>query len=471
MGPYGSAAGWPVAPLLILELLGFAVVATALHGRLAFDRPEPARLTEFYLVVSAGGLIASASVALVAPVIFDGIWEYPILLVAALVALIGGVSFRRRIPSPPTVPTRSLNFAPFFTGFRWRVLPYLAVALLVVVVLQADRSLASEASFRWILVGGLVLAFGSRPSFLVIMTSLVLVLAVFVLSPPVVFRDRSFFGVTEVLNPPDRDIVVLMNGTTVHGVQSSDPEKRLVPISYYIRSGPVGDLFAAFDRTVTHERRSIAVTGLGAGTLAVFAAPTDEMTFYEIDPLVAEVASDPRYFTFLSEARSRPRIVLGDARLSLEVVPDASHDLLIMDAFSSDAIPAHLLTVEAIRDDVRVLRPGGILAVHISNRYYDLGPPLASAARLAGLTVLEKIYSPTPRDVRDGAAPSHWLVGLTDPAAAKPFTDRGWRVFESDVTPLTDDYPNLLRFLTWGREGRPVATFRPEGSNLRRQAR
>jgi hypothetical protein len=470
--PFGSAAGWPILPLVALELLGFAVVATALHGRLALDRPEPARLTEFYLVVSAGGVLASACVALLAPVIFDGIWEYPILLVAALVALVGGVTLRRQPPSrDPSRRPGGLNFAPFFTGFRWRVLPYLAAVLLLVIALEADRSIATEASRRWILVGGIVLAFGSRPSFLVIMTGLVLALAVFVLSPAAVFRDRSFFGVTEVLLPAEGDRLILMNGTTIHGIQTIDPAKRLVPISYYIRSGPVGDLFAAFNETVNREGRSIGVVGLGAGTLSVFAEPTDALTFYEIDPLVAEVASDPRYFTFLSESPTQPSIVLGDARLSLEAIEDDSHDLIIMDAFSSDAIPAHLLTVEAIRDDVRVLRRGGILAVHISNRYYDLGPPIAVAGRSAGLTMLEKIYSPTDADIAAGAAPSHWLVGLTDPAAARSFANRGWRALQSDVTPLTDDYPNLLRFLTWGQEGRPVATSRQPGSNNRRLAR
>ena len=162
------------------------------------------------------------------------------------------------------------------------------------------------------------------------------------------------------------------------------------------------------------------------------------------------VASDPDYFTWLSDAAVRPDIVLGDARLSLESVPGPTFDVLVLDAFSSDAIPAHLLTTEALADDARVLRPGGLLAIHVSNRYYDLGPAVASAARAAGLTVLERVYEPSEADRRLNAALSDWLIGTTDPSDVPRLEAAGWRTVREGVTPLTDDHPDLLRLLRIG---------------------
>ena len=198
--PYGSAGGWPVLAVLAMELVAFGIVATALHGRLAQDRPDPSRLTEFYLILSLGGALASAFVALVAPNVFPGVWELPILLVGALVglALVAPAVPARRPPGP------RLDFSPFFGGARQRCLPYLVAAALLVVALVATGALATEAGIRWLLVGGLILLVGARPWFLALATAFVLVLATFVLQPPAEFRDRSFFGVTEVLESPER---------------------------------------------------------------------------------------------------------------------------------------------------------------------------------------------------------------------------------------------------------------------------
>ena len=196
--------------------------------------------------------------------------------------------------------------------------------------------------------------------------------------------------------------------------------------------------------------RTIGVVGLGSGTVAAWSRPGDRLTFYEIDPLVVRVAQDPAYFTWLSDAAVRPTIVLGDARLSLAPVPAATYDVLVLDAFSSDAIPAHLLTTEALADDARVLRPGGVLAIHVSNRYYDLAPAVASAARAAGLTVLQRVYQPTVADQKRGAALSHWLIATTDSADVPGLLADGWQTVREGVVPLTDDHPDLLRLLRVG---------------------
>ena len=241
--PYGSAGGWPVLAVLVMELVAFAVVATALHGRLADDRAAPSHLTEFYLVLSLGGALASAFVAIIAPAVFPGVWELPILLVAALVGL------ALVTPAPRRVKAKGLDFSPFLHGSTRRLVPYAVLGALLLLALVATHALATEAGIRWLLVGGLLLLVGGRPWFLAVATAFVLALATFVLQPPAEFRDRSFFGVTEVMYAPTGDLKLLMNGTTVHGSQSTDPAKRDTPQSYYVRSGPVGDLFAIVHAT------------------------------------------------------------------------------------------------------------------------------------------------------------------------------------------------------------------------------
>jgi hypothetical protein len=438
--PYGSAGGWPPLLVLPMELVAVGIVAIALHGRLAQDRPDPSRLTEFYLTLSLGGATASAFVALVAPAVFPGVWELPILLVGALCAL--ALVTRWSMPARRHGPR--LDFSPFFAGARGRVVPYLAAALLLSVGLAATGALATEAGIRWLLVGGLILLVGARPWFLAVATAFVLALATFVLQPPALFRDRSFFGVTQVLTSPDGQLRLLMNGTTVHGSQALDLAWRQQPLGYYSRSGPVSDLFAAAVRP-----SSVGVAGLGAGAIAAYATPGTSMTFFEIDPLVISVASDPRYFLYLSTAAVRPTVVEGDARLSLAGERRGAFDLLIMDAFSSDSVPLHLLTEEAIRAQVAVLTDAGVLAFHISNRYYDLAPPIAAAANDLGLTIIGKSH--TPGAVREpGETPSRWLAASRDPATIAHLTAAGWAPVRAADHPFTDDYADLLRYLRLG---------------------
>ncbi|HEV8698071.1 MAG TPA: fused MFS/spermidine synthase [Candidatus Limnocylindrales bacterium] len=443
--PYGSAGGWPVLAVLVLELAAFGVVAVALHGRLAQDRPDPSRLTEFYLTLSLGGALASAFVALIAPAVFPGVWELPILLIGALVGL-ALVTPRRA--AAPSGRERGLDFSPFISGARARVGPYVVVAAALIAILVATHALATDAGIRWLLVGGLVLLVGARPWFLALATTFVLILATFVLQPPAEFRDRSFFGVTEVLRSPDGNLTLLMNGTTVHGSQSTDPARARHPQAYYTRNGPAGDLFAIV--APSSAERAVGIAGLGGGALASYAGPTTAMTFFEIDPVVIRVASDPRYFTYLSGAPSRPLVVEGDARLSFEDVPDGRFDLLVLDAFSSDSVPIHLLTAEAIADEIRITASDGLLAFHVSNRYYDLTPAIAAGVTRQGLTILEKFHS--PGEMREpGETPSHWLAASRDRATLDRLRAAGWTPVTPAERPFTDDYADLLRYLDLGQ--------------------
>ena len=204
-----------------------------------------------------------------------------------------------------------------------------------------------------------------------------------------------------------------MSGTTVHGAQSFAPGQRCEPASYYVREGPLGQLFDALDG----QAKRVAVIGLGAGGASVYGRAGERWTFYEIDEAVARIAENPRYFTFLRDAKADIRVVLGDGRLKLAEAPDGSFDLFVLDAFSSDSVPVHLLTREAIELYLRKLSPDGLMAFHISNRYLDLRPVVSGNARSLGLPGLSQSYAVTRAAARDGAASSIWVLVARNAAA------------------------------------------------------
>jgi SAM-dependent methyltransferase len=400
-------------------------------------------------------VLGGAFVALVAPLVFPGVWEYPILLTGALVALAVTVPAvaRQAVASDPTRRPR-FALSPFLVGAPARVLPYLAIAGAVVVTMVVDHSIALPIAVRWIGVGAAILVVGGPPGFLAAATGLTLAVAVLVIPNITPTRTllsaRSFFGVTEVIEgAPGDPWRVLMHGTTVHGSQSTDPALRRTPTGYYARPGPIGDVFAVLD--AGRPSAAVGLVGLGSGTLAAYEEPGQSMTYFEIDPLVIAVAEDPHYFTYLSDAPARPTVVLGDGRFSLRQVANGSYDLLVLDAFSSDAIPTHLLTLEALTDDRRVVRPDGLIAIHVSNRYYDLAPAIGAAGSRLGMTVLQRRYAPTDAEALAGASPSAWVVMTTDTPTIAALRTRGWEsVDATGVDAVTDDRPDVLRFLHIG---------------------
>ncbi|RJL24792.1 spermidine synthase [Bailinhaonella thermotolerans] len=251
------------------------------------------------------------------------------------------------------------------------------------------------------------------------------------------YRDRDFFGVKRVT--ADGALHTLRHGTTTHGAQlRTDPRE---PQTYYHRSGPLGELLSALpDRALT---RRAAVIGLGTGTAACLASPGDRWTFYEIDPQVVDLARDPRLFTYLRDCGPHD-VVLGDARQSLTRARDGEYGVMIFDAFSSDAVPAHLITREAVDSYRRKLRPGGVMAFHISNRYLDLEPVLGALARRTGLTCVTRDDSITTQSPHK--LPSHWLA-LTAAPASLGSTATSWTPCATDAAPWTDAYSNLLTSL------------------------
>ncbi|KAF0207883.1 MAG: hypothetical protein FD171_1315 [Actinobacteria bacterium] len=435
--PFIARVAWP-APVLIATLLAsFAVLAVAIHGRLALSRPDERHLTGFYLVVSAGGLLATAFVALVAPLVLNDVYEYPILLVGGLVAL-------SLLPGAAWTPKAGRGAALQAAGTR--LLPYLAMSALVVgaVAVQSLDSALFVGALS--MVGALAIIAGRSPRALAVASTLAILATLLVFSPTPLVRVRSFFGITEVREARSGTARSAIHGTTLHGLQFADA-RRLEPTAYYVRSGPLGDVIDNL-----HERRpagaNIGLVGLGIGTSAAYQRPTDSMTYFEIDQSVVDLARDRRYFTYLSDAPNTPRIVIGDGRLSLATEPSATFDLLILDAFSSDVVPAHPLTREAMRGYVRALKPGGVIAFHLTNRHFELVPAVAETARSIGLDARARTYAPDAGEQeRLAAEPSMWLV-IGGPEDMAWFDAADW--VEPGVGPiLTDDYSDTMRLLRW----------------------
>lgn len=435
--PFIARVAWP-APVLIATLLAsFAVLAVAIHGRLALSRPDERHLTGFYLVVSAGGLLATAFVALAAPLVFNDVYEYPILLVGGLVAL-------SLLPGASWTPKAGRGAALQAAGTR--LLPYLAMSALVVGAVYA-QSLASALFVGVIMViGALTIIAGRSPRALAVASTVAILAMLLVFSPTPLVRVRSFFGITEVREAPGGTARSEIHGTTLHGLQFTDA-RRLEPTAYFVRSGPLGDVIANLVER-NPAGASLGVVGLGIGTIAAYERPTDSMTYFEIDQSVVDLARDRRYFTYLSDAPNTPRIVLGDGRLSLAEEPSATFDLLLLDAFSSDAVPAHLLTREAMRGYVRALKPGGVIAFQLTNRHFELVPAVAETARSIGLVARARTYTPNASErERLAAEPSKWLV-IGSPQDMAWFDAVDW--VEPGVGPvLTDDYSDTMRLLRW----------------------
>jgi hypothetical protein len=368
----GSPRTLPLPLLLALHLGCFFVVGMVCHGELARRRPPAARLTEFYFFLSVGGVLGGAFNALLAPLIFPGVWEYPLALVAACLV-------------KPATPDDSRR------GLTWDIVLPLALLILVLLarrILAASSEGASitplEAVFAYMVPALALLNFSARRWRFALGVAACLLAAAATDPGDTIATARSFFGVYRVrlIDDGQTRLVVLMNGTTLHGTKSLSPGEENLPLAYYSHEGPFGRFFAAL---APGSVRHVGVVGLGTGELGCYAKPDQDWTFYEIDPLVARIARDPRYFQFLANCGNHPRVVLGDARLTLADTPDGTYDVLVLDAFSSDSIPMHLLTREALALYLRKLAPGGRMLFHISSRTIDLLPIVGALAADAGL--------------------------------------------------------------------------------------
>jgi hypothetical protein len=434
----------PLFVLLALHLIGLVVAGLLCHARLAADRPPPEHLTEYYLWIALGGALGGAFNAVVSPLVFPGLVEYPLALVAACLLR----------PAPPKKREDILEFFfrnPKPTQWMDAVVPVLlGVAIAVGMLLAREDDGSVPLEVRGAIVGvslGLVLNTSRRPLRFGLAVGAILLAAQFGAVPgeKLLERDRSFFGIYRVVESEDGALHEIYDGTTLHGAQRTwTPE----PLSYYSRVGPAGQAITGLPPAATGR---IAAVGLGAGALACNKRPGTRYTFFEIDPVVARIARDPRRFTYLRDC-GRPPIVLGDGRRSLASHDGAPFGLIALDAFNSDAIPVHLVTREAIELYLSRLAPRGALLLHLSNRYVDLEPVIGNLAREIRLTCRIERHQPTAAQRERGYSASVWGLLARTPAHLGPLAaDRRWKTCEDDPSAdvWTDDYSNLLAIVDW----------------------
>jgi hypothetical protein len=373
---------------IVVYSLGLFACCMVCHGELARLRPEPARLTTFYLVLALGGALGGVFVSALAPVVFNDVFELPVGLGGALLLALAAA---RRDESTPLSAIPRHRFRAIFGT--------LLVALFALPALGAWRDRRAGVS-----------------------------------------SQRNFYGTLKVRVerpaglPPRR---VMAHGATRHGIQLLDPGRSRDGTGYYAKNAGGGLAIASAPST---RPRRVGLIGLGIGTLATYGRPGDVFRFYEINPLVVDIAK--RRFSYIRDSRAEVEVVVDDARLALEREPPNGFDVLVADAFSGDSVPAHLLTVEAFRLYFRHLSDGAVLAVHASNHYLDLVSLVRSTAKSLGKP---SVVVRTQGDEAAGILPAEWVLvangrerleisGL-DATQAEP---------DSFVTPWTDDYGSLF---------------------------
>jgi hypothetical protein len=398
-------SGLPLIVLLPLFCFGLFVCCMFCHGELARLKPDPRHLTQFYVMLSLGGALGAAFVALVAPRIFSGFYELAVALGGCM--LLVHVVYSTHTtgpPPPPRSPIVRFAFAVIVAGFL--------IVLVILVRQHGQETLVSVRNFYGVLR----------------------------------VKDQGANVVLAKVNNAtlvhDGRYRLLVNGTIDHGLQFLAPDRRDLPTSYYGPNSGIGVVLRAIEGT---RPLRIGIIGLGAGTIATYGHPGDRYTFYEINPL--DVLMARTEFTFLRDSRAEINIVPGDARLSIEHESPQQYDVLAVDAFTGDSIPVHLLTVEAFRLYFRDLGPQGVLAVHISNRYLNLAPVVAAAAVKLGK---EAIEISNPDDHANGVFNSSWVLVGTPHSfeAEKQIEAAGSPVRRPRRNQLwTDDYSSLFSVL------------------------
>lgn len=439
---FGRGTENPLYPVTLGLLLLFAI-AVALHSEMFRLRPAAGHLTRFYLAMSVGGMLGGLFCAIVAPLVFDWSYEYPLLVLGA--ALL--------VPQIPLVP--------WVKGQEWLMrlaLPMMAILLAVAVYLMRSRGFSAQL----ILVGSILISLlalaclGRRVAFAVCLLALMVsyddrgVLQTSFTGG----RTRSYFGIYEVYDRADGSARVLTHGTTLHGIQNLDPALELLPTSYYARRSGVGIALTNADSLFGANPR-VGVVGLGAGTLSCYAHPNYRWTIFEIDPAMVNVARNQ--FTFLRKCAPQANIVLGDARLSLARQPANSIDILAVDAFSSDAVPMHLLTHEALQVYGRAVQQNGIVLFHISNRYLDLRPVIAELAETSHWYAAMLEYVPTDEEQAQNATISVWIALSRNPQTLQRLMQlsgddaTAWRSVDPrpGFTGWTDDHASILSIINF----------------------
>jgi hypothetical protein len=431
--------------LFAIHIATFFVTAMVCHGELAHRRPSARHLTAFYLWMAVGGVIGGVLAGVIAPRLFNWVAEYPLIIVAAVLCRPGLVLEETRE-----------------SRYFWLAACALLVLLLIPRIVFGHEFGHNDYGGVVVVLLAIALIFSGDPLRLAALIALTLMF-IRLYDTEAIGRTsiRSFFGVHKILDVPGGQYRVLMHGTTIHGAQQvRDAEGKPLggkpePITYYTRNSGIGQAIRA-----TREKKGgpirIAAIGLGTGSIACLSEPGDSVNFYEIDRSVVRISREENYFTFVANCAPDARITLGDARVTLADAPDGQYDIIVVDAFSSDAIPIHLLTREAMEIYLKKIQPDGKILLHVSNRHLELSSVVAGIADAHGAKTRvhsgrgantggdndEEEFSDTAYRYSTNVA----VVARNDAAFGALNEQQGWENLAPDPNQWvwTDDYSNII---------------------------
>ncbi len=426
---------------LALHLLIFFICIMFCHGELARRRPQPEYLTQYYLIMSLGGMLGGVFNNFVVPFVFDDLYEYPLMIIAAL--MLNTVTKKHHAPIPNKIFLVSLLLYLMFFG---------------TIVYQYHQDIANNALIALIVIAILsnYFMFHKNMLYLFLYSSLLVSCTTSFTqqNEQTLMKTRNFYGVLSVTQTtlPNNDsglendiLHAMYSGTTQHGAQLVNNNNQCTPVSYYSVQGPIGQVFQAYQDSSTNW--NIGIVGLGSGALGSYATSNQHWHFYELNPAVIRMATTPAYFSYLQDCMSQYAIYPGDARLTLDKQANQYFDLLVIDAFTSDAIPTHLLTREALELYLARLTENGILAFHISNHYLDLEPVLADHAHQLGLYGLIQKHRPQSKSQ---IFASDWVLLSKNMTIFSPLltqTQHQWRQLATNTAfkqSWTDDFTSLI---------------------------
>jgi len=424
----------------------FFIAAVACHQRLADLKPSPVNLTEFYLIMSVGGVLGGFFNAIIAPQFFISAVEYPIAICLAVFA-------RYSWQDEQSFSNFVMQIKSSFARDHYKVIINERNMIPCIIIASAIFIFLFESSLMSMLVGIIIIIL-LADSYQKRWLSTFLILFLLCLFPPtsnklsfeteLLQQERNFFGIIRVMNM-NNSSRILLHGTTTHGVQALDEENRLLPLSYYSYESPLSDVVDLYNPQ--SGAQNFAVIGLGSGVTACYRKDKRHFDFFEIDPSVARIAQDPQYFTFLSDCGSPYDVILGDGRLTIREQADHKYDMISLDAFSSDSIPVHLITLEAIELYLSKLKPDGVLLFHISNRHLDLESVLSIASEKLDIPSFAKVslYKNVEGTKLD-YFPTHYVAFTADQEKIEKLKADGWdETRKVDGVKLwTDQYSNIL---------------------------
>jgi hypothetical protein len=434
-----SGATEPAWVLILANLGFFFVAAIVCHGQLANDRPAVSHLPEYYLWIAIGGALGSFFNVLIAPILFTSVLEYPLAIVIACM-----------------LQHRELQDGDRNSNYLDVIYPLGLYALTVSLAILVDHFRVSSSTMKLVIVLGIPLIiinhlFRKRPIRFALGLCAVMLASIYYVGSTdrTLHVVRNFFGTTRVTTDSSGAINSVYSGNTVHGRQFMDQSRRCEPLSYHHENGPLGQVMAVFNAAPANPR--VAVIGLGVGASSAYSKPGQEWTFYEIDRDVINLARNSQYFTYLQNcANGSLNVIEGDARLNLQNAQDGYYGLIVLDAFSSDAIPIHLVTQQALDIYLSKLAEGGIMAFHISNRSLDLKPILADLAESRKLICIG--FDDLKPGSFEGKDPSQWVViARSSPEISNLSINTQWERLNgtNGGRVWTDDFSNILRAIKW----------------------